>query len=122
MTGIGEPPNKSELHDAASRYRLLVEKNPDDVRLQTNLAWSYERVMEFKQAIEEFRRALKIDPMHTDAQYGLGLALLGNHQIEEALESFERARKLANQSEDRGYMAVVHHHVDVFFRRYHHQA
>lgn len=122
MTGIGEPPDKSELQEAASRYQRLVEQNPDDVALQTNLAWSYERARDFGQAVEAFRHALRIDPTYTDAQYGLGLALLGSGQIEEALESFNRARKLADLSEDRGYKAIVHHHVDVFDRRYRRQA
>jgi tetratricopeptide (TPR) repeat protein len=122
MTGIGESPNKSELQNAISHFQGLIEKNPEDVRLQTNLAWSFERARDFSSAIEVFRQALSIDPNYTDAQYGLGLALLGNGQIEQALESFGRARKLADNSEDRGYVAVVHHHIDVFFRRYSHQA
>lgn len=121
MTSIGELPSTSNFQEAALRYRQLVEDNPDDVRLQTNLAWSYERAKDYERAIEAFHRALRIDPTFTDAQYGLGIALLGNHQPDEALDSFKRARSLADQSEDRGYTAIVHHHVDVYFRRYGHQ-
>jgi cytochrome c-type biogenesis protein CcmH/NrfG len=118
MAQIGEQPNFPELKQAIEQYREQVADKPEDVRLLTNLAWGFERSGSFAEAIEGFKNALRVDPNHIDAHYGLGLALLESGQIPSALEAFTRARTLASRSEDQGYVAIVHHHIDVFFRRY----
>jgi len=95
-----------------------VRQNPYDIRVLTNLAWSYERAGEYPQAVQQFRQALSLDQNDVNALYGLGLALLGNGQQREALEVLEQAHRLAAESDDRSYMVTVQHQVEVLFRRY----
>ena len=49
---------------------------------------------EHEQALQCFRRALKIHPVLTDAHYNLGKVLRKQGRAEEALEALSRARKL----------------------------
>lgn len=118
MANPGENPNIQEFQKAIDRYHELARQNPYDVRILTNLAWSYERAGEYPQAVQQFKQALDVDQNYVDAQYGLGLALLGNGQHQEALEALKRAYQLAASAEDRGYMVTVQHHVEVLHRRY----
>jgi tetratricopeptide (TPR) repeat protein len=118
MANPGEQPNVQEYRQAIARFSDLVEREPYDVRIRTNLAWGYERIGEYPTAVEKFRQALEIDPDSIDAHYGLGLALIGNGEVLRALEELDLARQLARRSEDRSYMVVLQHHVDVFHRRY----
>jgi len=118
MANPGERPNLADYHKVIDQYHELSRQNPYDVRILTNLAWAYERAGEFPQAVQQFRQALDLDQNYTDAQYGLGLALLGNGQNQDALQVLERASQLASHSEDRSYMVTVQHHVDVYHRRF----
>lgn len=105
-----------EWQHAIARYHQLVAEQPHDVRLLTNLAWSYERAGEYTQAVEHFKKALTLDQDYTDASYGLGLALLRNGQRQEALQALERAHALAGASEHRGFTVIVQHHCRVLIR------
>ena len=118
MANPGEQPNGQEYRQAIAHFGHLVEREPYDVRFHTNLAWGYERIGEFGTAVEKFRHALEIDPDSIDAHYGLGLALLGSGEVQRALEELELARQLSRRSEDRSYMVVLQHHVDVLHRRH----
>jgi tetratricopeptide (TPR) repeat protein len=118
MAQTGEQRNNPELKQAIEHFRDQVTDKPENIRLLTNLAWSYERAGSFDEAIESFKNALRADPDYADAHYGLGLALLESGQTAAALDAFTRARNLASRSDDQGYVAVVHHHIDVFIRRY----
>lgn len=116
---LSEPQRYVEAwQQSIDRYHDRVRQNPYDVQILTNLAWSYERAGEYPQAIQQFKQALSLDQNSTDAQYGLGLALLGNDQHQEALQALERAHSLAVESDNRGYMVIVQHHCEVLFRRY----
>jgi Flp pilus assembly protein TadD len=118
MAQISEQPDYPDLRQAIQQYREQLTDKPNNVRLMTNLAWSYERSRSFSEAIDTFTKALKIDPDYADAQYGLGLALIQSGQTASALEAFTRVRSLIGRSKDRAYAAIVQHHIDVFFRRY----
>jgi Flp pilus assembly protein TadD len=118
MVNPGEQPSDQEYRKAIARFSELVEREPYDVRIRTNLAWGYERTGEYGAAVEKFRQALEIDPDSVDAHFGLGLALLGSGEVQRALEEFDLAGQLARHTENRSYMVVLQHHVDVFHRRY----
>jgi tetratricopeptide (TPR) repeat protein len=118
MANPGEQTNVQEYRQAIAHFSDLVEREPYDVQIRTTLAWGYERIGEYSTAVEKFRQALEINPDAIDARYGLGLALIGSGEIQRALEEFDLARQLARRSEDRSYVVVLQHHVDVLHRRY----
>jgi tetratricopeptide (TPR) repeat protein len=76
-----------------SLYRRLVKRDPANVPLLTNLGKALLRSQALDQAVAVFEKALRIDPMHTDARNHLGVAygLLGRHQ--DSLDQLRRAVK-----------------------------
>lgn len=114
---MGSP---EEFQKVIDRYHDLIHQTPNDIGLLTNLAWSYERAGHFPEAIQQFKRAMELNPQDYNVQYGLGLALLGNRQERDALEAFRRARDLAAEADDRSAMVIVQKQVDVFENRFAH--
>ena len=112
MTG----PN--ELKKVIEHYNAMVRENPDDVVWMTNLAWSYERIGQYQEAIQQFQRALDVNEADFDVHYGLGLALLGDDRPQEAHEQFVRARDLVmTESTDRSEIVMLSKQVEVLIRR-----
>lgn len=106
-----------DIQKAITYYQDLVTQNPDDQDVLLNLAWSYERAGEYGQSIEQFHRVLDLDERDSRAYYGLGLALTGDGQYDEAIKSFVRARELASESDDHSYIVVVDRQVEAYLRR-----
>ncbi len=79
------------LPDAASRYRQVLEGEPDHAAALYHLAVIACQQGQFPEGIERARRSLASDPQQPRAHNLLGMALarLGRH--EDALASFDRA-------------------------------
>ena len=101
-----------ELQQVIDRYHDLLRQAPNDLGLLINLAWSYERAGQYPEAIQQFRRALELNPQDYNAHYGLGLALMGNGQAQQALAEMLRARDLVADSNDRSAMVILTRQVD----------
>lgn len=105
--------NKSEeLHQVIDHYHDLLRQAPNDLGLLINLAWSYERAGQFPEAIQQFRRALELNSRDYNAHYGLGLACMGNGQMQEARAEFQQARDLAADSDDRSAIVIISRQID----------
>lgn len=99
-------------------YQALIQQTPDNIELATNLAWCYERVGDYRNAIYEFHRALDLSESDFNARYGLGLALLGEGKRREALKQFELARaSIVKESSDRSAVIMLSKQVEVLVRR-----
>ena len=96
-----------ELEVALDYFNNLIHQNPQDATALTNLAWVYERAGDYNQAIEYFQRALGLEQDNIDTNYGLGLALMGNNQPEQARAAFSRAAELAQKSDDHALLVTV---------------
>ncbi|MDD2716558.1 MAG: hypothetical protein PHW04_11770 [Candidatus Wallbacteria bacterium] len=59
----------------------------------------------FDSAIAEVNRVIAISPDHAKAHYILGIALGKKHQLNEALQEFEEALRLAEKGSDVAHMA-----------------
>lgn len=68
-------------------------------------AQEYIRKNSFDAAISEIRRVLTVNPDHAKAHYILGIALGKKHQLNEALQEFEDALRLAEKGSDVAHMA-----------------
>jgi Flp pilus assembly protein TadD len=109
--------NSDELHKVIDHYHDLLRQAPNDLGLLINLAWSYERAGQFPEAIQQFRRALEFNTHDYNAHYGLGLACMGNGQIQEARAEFQQARDLAADSDDRSAIVVISRQIDSISHR-----
>lgn len=108
----------NDYYAAIDRYHELLHQTPNDIGLLLNLAWSYERVGQYAEAVQQFRRALDLNEKSFDAYYGLGLALMGSGAKRDALTAFKKARDLAmSESDDRSQMVMVAKQVEVYIHR-----
>ncbi len=106
-----------QLHNAIDHYHELLHQAPNDLGLLINLAWSYERASQFPEAIQQFRRAIEFNGNDYNAHYGLGLAYMGNGQLQQARAEFERARELASDSDDRSALVIIARQIDSITNR-----
>lgn len=107
-----------DFREIIDHYQELIQQTPNDIGLITNLAWCYERAGQYHDAIQEFHRALDLSKRDFNVHYGLGLALFGSGQQQEALDQLELARDLVvSESSDRSEIIMLSKQVEVLVRR-----
>ena len=71
----------------------VLQSLPDSQRsskLYSVLGYTFEQQRDFKQAMNAYRHAIEIDKDNLDAQRGLANSLLGDNQIDAALEQYKQ--------------------------------
>jgi tetratricopeptide (TPR) repeat protein len=71
----------------------ILQSLPDAARsgkLYAVLGYTYEQQKDYKQAINSYKHALDIDKDNLDAQRGLASSLLGDNQIDAALDQYKQ--------------------------------
>lgn len=68
--------------------RTIVRDRLRAVEPFYNLAFGYQSTGQLDRAVENYRRALQIDPPYSEARYNLGASLLAKHEIAKAIEEF----------------------------------
>lgn len=76
-----------------AQYAPQAERNSD---YQAFYGLLLQRSQRYPEAADRYRAAIAIQPSEGRYWYGLGLALEGNHQDDEARKAFERARDSGN--------------------------
>ena len=79
----------------------------------TNMGLIYGRRGEGDKALTHFQRAVELDPDQSDARFNLGLSLLRHQRPEAALEQFEAALPLAEESGDRDLIRKIRQYLAV---------
>jgi tetratricopeptide (TPR) repeat protein len=79
---------------AASAFRQVVARSPEDPRARYNLALALAGLGRLDESIEELHRALELDPEYGDALFNLGSSLAQAGRFEEAAEAFGRLARL----------------------------
>jgi tetratricopeptide (TPR) repeat protein len=80
--------------DAIDYLKQAVERSGDNYRAMYLLAAQHAQIGLTDRAIEEFNKALNIEPNLTAARFQLGLLLLCNARVQEALAAWERLEQL----------------------------
>lgn len=70
------------------------ENGMDQISAHLDRGWSLIAQKSFRKAAFSARQVLELDPDNPDAYTLIGLAALGEHDMDEALEAFDRARAL----------------------------
>jgi len=83
---------RGRLDAAASRLRAALKVDPTDTTVLVNLATIHTKTGKYAEAVTEYEEALKV-PFADDhvAHNGLGVALLGQGRVKEAIVEFQRA-------------------------------
>jgi type IV pilus assembly protein PilF len=82
---------RGDLKAADQKLKMAIQFDPDYIPAHTMLAILDERVNLPKQAEQEYRRALAIDPKNGDTNNNLGYFLCHHGQEREAMTYFQRA-------------------------------
>lgn len=77
--------------ESISYYLRAIEADPGQVRYHLNLGNAYLKVELLDQAVEEYRRALKIEPFNTSVLYNIAIGLRSQGCLERSLACAEAA-------------------------------
>jgi Tfp pilus assembly protein PilF len=71
--------------EAEAAWRQVMEQNPRDATAMAHLGLVLARETDYAGAVEEYRRALKLDPHMAGVRLDLGLALFKQGKLDEAI-------------------------------------
>jgi tetratricopeptide (TPR) repeat protein len=99
--------------DAALEHLLILEKEiPQDGAVLFNIGFIHEQADRTELAEQYFRRALALQSNIDRAWYGLGLVLIKQGRLNEALDALKRNTELQPMSPYGWYqLAMTHHHL-----------
>ncbi|MCB0832844.1 MAG: tetratricopeptide repeat protein [Bacteroidetes bacterium] len=80
--------------DAATEFRLAIEKNSQMAEAHNGLGLSFLKKGKYADAESSFRYALTIQPGYADMHHNLGLVLAKMGKFDESLKSFEAALQI----------------------------
>ena len=88
-------------------WRDTLAKNPGCWMAENNLGTVFADKGRFEEAIEYYRKAIRIHPNNAEAQYGLGLVFAAQGRLDEAIENYRKAIQInpdyCNALNDLGY-------------------
>ncbi len=88
-------------------YRQAAAANPQSAEAHANLGWGFYGADQLDQAVAEFTEALRLEPGHLEALYGLGLARKCSGAKAEAISAFTGAIEQLSTLEDRTRSSVL---------------
>ena len=83
---------------ALGAFRRVTEIDANDADSWYFLGSTYAQLKKFPEAIAAFERALKIDPLHASAQFGLARAYQQSGQADSAHEAMKRFQYVTRRS------------------------
>ena len=86
--------NQGQLQQALSESSQLLERFPNSVILYNIAGACNAGLMQFDAAINNYKKALKINPYYADAYSNMGNALKDKGDLEAAIESYKQALKI----------------------------
>lgn len=95
----------AQLPDALDAYQLALEYNQDVPQLHVRLGATYVKLGQPDRAIEEFEKALQLDPDHVDALRWVAMLHTSHGELDEAVAVYERL--LNAQPDDRFVMSTL---------------
>jgi len=92
--------DSGQKEDALARYNRAAALLPDDPEIQLNRANLLMELAQSREAVEAYRNLIKQFPQFPVVWNGLGLALEALEKLEDARQSYEKARDLAPDYEE----------------------
>lgn len=82
-------------NQAATAYREVLRREPDNFEAQRNLALAYHKWGRHSNAVAEFKKALRLNSGDAFCWYHMGLSYVHLGQSSRAMECFVKARNLS---------------------------
>ena len=95
--------------------RKWTKKEPENVDAWYNLGISHLHLDRYSEAIEAYRRAIRIDPKNTYAWNGLGLAYRCLKRYDDAIEAYRQALRI-DPKDTRAWNGLGHAHAGLNIR------
>ena len=95
--------NQGHWKESASLAESLSEKYPSSLMLCDILGAAYLALRNAEKAIENYQKALQLNPHHTDAYNNMGMALYDQGRFDEAVESYQKAVEIEPNFADAYY-------------------
>jgi len=91
---------RGDFPTALKHYTEAIKRNPEDAKLYSNRAACYSKLMEFRYALEDCDKCIKVDPTFVKGYIRKGTALMALHDPMRAMKSFEEALRLDPNSSE----------------------
>ena len=75
---------------AVHEFQKVLEANPRNASVRTNLGYIYLDQQRLEQALEQFNQALLHDPNHANAHYGIALTYAAQGDPKKAIAHFQQ--------------------------------
>jgi len=85
---------KGDFPTALKHYTEAIKRNPDDPKLHSNRAACFAKLMEFRSALDDCEKCVKIEPTFIEGYLQKGVVLTALHESSLALKAFEEALRL----------------------------
>lgn len=83
--------DKGEFANAIGAFETITATESDDVMFHAKLGDDLYRQRRFESAVEEYKKALAVNPRYADIRNHLGMALYALSRYDEAIEEFNHA-------------------------------
>jgi tetratricopeptide (TPR) repeat protein/tRNA A-37 threonylcarbamoyl transferase component Bud32 len=107
---------KDDYETAAGSYLELTKLYPEDPDVLLHLAGAYEELGKSPEAIDAYRKVVKLSPRHGAALLGLGRVLVMSGQPREAIQSLEAALGTGEFSQEPEALGMIHSILGVAYR------
>lgn len=91
--------HEGKFEDAERIILSNLKKRPNNPQNHNIMGIILERNMEFEKALEEYQKAVKLDPEYAEALFNIGYLQYKMGRLDEGLKNIEQAVKLAPELE-----------------------
>ncbi|XP_067124872.1 stress-induced-phosphoprotein 1-like [Centruroides vittatus] len=100
---------QGDYPSAMKFYTEAIKRNPEDAKLYSNRAACYQKLAEFRLALEDSEQCIKLDPEFVKGHIRKGMALMAMKEHSRASSAFQKALELDpnNQEAMDGYRKCV---------------
>ena len=100
--------HQGRLEDALAERRRALSLDPLSLRYNTSVADTLTAMHRYEEAITRYRRTLELQPDFAPARLGLGVALLGSGEPDEAVRAIEEADRQSSDVRSRATLAYAY--------------
>jgi tetratricopeptide (TPR) repeat protein len=103
-------PKQGQILDYNPPVDPAAMEQPTDTAAYLRRGYAYYGVKQYAEAVEDFKKALELDPNAVDAVYGQGMSLKASGKKEEAIAAFKNALALIDQGviPDKSRARILH--------------
>ena len=92
--------SKGDYPGAIQHYTEAIKRNPEDAKLYSNRAACYQKLAEFKLALQDCEDCIKLDPTFVKGHVRKGMALYALKEFTKASSAFQKALEIDSNCQE----------------------